>query len=82
MVINGGCLDKEEIHQNFPGFTIYVRGWHPTHLHGVMLTGLNCPIRMGTASVMPGDVVLGGYEGVLFIPAHLAQEIADRYGKK
>jgi regulator of RNase E activity RraA len=81
LVINGGCLDKEEIHANFPDFTIYNRGWHPTHLHGVMLTGKNCPVRMGTATVMPGDVVLGGYEGVLFIPPHLAQEIVDRYAK-
>ncbi|MFC1551042.1 RraA family protein [Candidatus Latescibacterota bacterium] len=81
LVINGGVLDKEEIHATVPDFTIYSRGWHPTHLNGVMLTGVNCPVRMGTASVMPGDVVLGGYEGVLFIPPHLAQEIVDRYAK-
>ena len=82
LVINGGCLDKEEIHRTLPNFTIYSRGWHPTHLHGVMLTGLNSPVRMGTATVMPGDVVLGGYEGILFIPPHLAQEIVERYGEK
>ncbi len=81
LVINGGVLDKEEIHATVPDFTIYSRGWHPTHLHSVMLTGKNCPVRMGTAVVMPGDVVLGGFEGVLFIPPHLAQEIVDRYAK-
>ncbi|MFC1541799.1 RraA family protein [Candidatus Latescibacterota bacterium] len=81
LVINGGVLDKEEIHRTIPDFTIYSRGWHPTHLNGVMLTGVNCPVRMGTATVMPGDIVLGGYEGVLFIPPHLAQEIVDRYAK-
>lgn len=82
LVIDGGCLDKEEILATIPDFTIYVRGWHPTHLSGVMLTGMNCPVRIGEASVMPGDVVMGGHEGVLFIPPHLAAEIVKRYGKK
>ena len=35
------------------------------------------PIRLGRASVMPGDVVLGKKEGVIFIPAHLAQEVVE-----
>ena len=35
--------------------------------------GLNTPIRIGGAIVMPGDLVIGQQEGVLFVPAHLAE---------
>ena len=42
-----------------------------------MLVGLNTPIRVGRAAVMPGDVVLGKREGILFVPAHLAQEVVE-----
>jgi hypothetical protein len=41
----------------------------------VVLTGLNTPIRIGRAIVMPGDLVLAKSEGVVFIPAHLAEKV-------
>ena len=40
-----------------------------------MLLGVNCPVRIGQATVMPGDVVLGKHDGVIFIPAHLAEKV-------
>jgi hypothetical protein len=40
-----------------------------------MLMGINVPIRIGRAVVFPGDIVLAKQEGVLFIPAHLAEEV-------
>lgn len=30
---------------------------------------------MGNAIVLPGDLVVGNEEGVLFIPAHLAEQV-------
>jgi regulator of RNase E activity RraA len=36
------------------------------------MIGINIPIRIGKATVMPGDVVLGGDGGVLFIPPQAA----------
>ena len=39
--------------------------------------GINVPVRIGRATVIPGDVVLGGREGVLFIPPHLAEEVLE-----
>jgi regulator of RNase E activity RraA len=42
-----------------------------------MLTGLNVPIRIGEATVLPGDVVLSDQDGITFIPAQLAAEVAD-----
>ena len=38
-----------------------------------MLMGINVPIRIGRATVLPGDVVLAKREGVIFIPPHLAE---------
>jgi len=36
-----------------------------------VLLGVNTPVRIGHATVMPGDVVLGRDGGVIFIPPHL-----------
>ena len=36
---------------------------------------LNTPIRIGHAIVLPGDLVLADREGVLFIPAQLAEQV-------
>jgi len=37
--------------------------------------GLNTPVRIGHAMVLPGDLVIAQKEGVLFIPAHLAEKV-------
>jgi regulator of RNase E activity RraA len=39
--------------------------------------GINVPTRIGGVTVMPGDVVLTDPEGLTFIPAHLAEKVAD-----
>jgi regulator of RNase E activity RraA len=59
------------------GMPAYYRGTSPDSLGNVMLTGINIPVRIGTATVMPGDVVLGDEEGLLFIPPHLVQASLD-----
>ncbi len=64
-----GGLEKIE------GFNAFVRGWDPSFIKDMMLSGLNTPIRIGRATVMPGDVVLAKREGVIFIPAHLAEKV-------
>jgi regulator of RNase E activity RraA len=57
------------------GFNAYVRDFHPSFLEEVVLDGLNTPIRIGGAVVLPGDLVLSETEGVLFIPAHMAEQV-------
>jgi len=76
VVIDGGARDIEGVLEidNFP---IFNRGWDPSYLKDTMLMGINTPIRIGRAAVMPGDVVLGKKEGVIFIPAHLAREVVE-----
>lgn len=56
----------------------YFRGVHPTPIGNVMLTGVNVPVRIGNATVMPGDVVFGDREGVYFIPPSLVKKVVDR----
>jgi 4-hydroxy-4-methyl-2-oxoglutarate aldolase len=73
MVIDGSIRDLEGI---FPiQMAAYFRGVHPTPIENVMLTGINVPIRIGGATVMPGDVVFGDREGVYFVPPHLVEQI-------
>lgn len=57
------------------GFNAFVRDWDPSYLKEVVLMGLNTPIRIGRAIVLPGDLVLAKREGVIFIPAHLAEKV-------
>jgi len=77
VVFDGSVRDLEGI-ENMPGFTCFVRGWHPSYASPtIMLMGLNAPIRIGHATVMPGDVVLGKRQGVIFIPPHLAEKVVE-----
>ena len=65
-------------------FTAFVRSYDPSHhignasagarLNSTMI-GINIPIRIGGAFVMPGDVVLGRDGGVIFIPPQLAEQV-------
>jgi regulator of RNase E activity RraA len=59
------------------GSQVYFKKAHPAAVAGVTVIGINFPVKVGNAIVMPGDVVLGDSEGVIFIPPHLVQEIVD-----
>lgn len=74
MVIDGGIRDLDGIFA-IPHFSVFVRGVDPTAIADVTLMGINIPIRIDQVMVMPGDVVLGRREGIIFIPPHLAEEV-------
>jgi len=76
VVVDGGNRDIQGVLE-VPDFYIFCRGWDPSFMTEAMLMGINTTIRIGKATVMPGDVVLGRREGVIFIPAHLAQEVVE-----
>ncbi len=72
LVVDGAIRDLEGIAQmDMPA---YYRHAHPSAISGVVLTGINVPIRIGNVTVMPGDLVVGDREGVYFIPPQLAQQ--------
>lgn len=74
VVFNSAARDPEGI-EKIKGFNAWVRDWDPSYLENAVLVGLNTPIRIGRAIVLPGDLVLAKKEGVIFIPAHLAQKV-------
>jgi len=75
MVVDGGMFWLGKIIPS--GMPAYYRGTGPDSLGNVMITGINIPIRIGNATVMPGDVVLGDEEGLFFIPPHLVKDAID-----
>ena len=75
VVFDGSLRDLEGI-EEISDFTSFVRGWHPSFASPtIMLAGVNTAVRIGQATVMPGDVVLGKREGIVFIPPHLAEKV-------
>jgi regulator of RNase E activity RraA len=74
VIFDGSLRDLEGL-EKIEGYNAYVRDWDPSYIQNMMLAGLNTPIRIGRAIVLPGDVVLAKREGVIFIPAHLAEKV-------
>jgi len=76
-VIDGGIRDFQGI-MKLKDIVIFCRGVHPTAITDTTLVGINIPVRIGEATVLPGDVVLGTPTGVIFIPPHLVKEVVER----
>jgi regulator of RNase E activity RraA len=75
VVTDGGFRDSPEI------ALLDISAYHnrpsaPTNLTHHQALDINVPIGCGDVPVWPGDVVVGDGEGVVVIPAHLADEIA------
>src|SRR5579864_6906234 len=76
VVTDGGFRDSPEIAKlAIPAY--HHRPAAPTNLTVHQAVDINVPIGCGDAPVFPGDVVVGDAEGVVIVPAHLADEIAD-----
>jgi len=81
IVYDGAIRDIEGL-KELKSFTSFFRTYHPSH-HlnnpagdlNTTLIGINTPTRIGKATVMPGDIVLGRDGGVIFIPPHLAEKV-------
>jgi regulator of RNase E activity RraA len=75
VVTDGGFRDAPEIAQfDIPAY--HNRPSAPTNLTLHQALDINVPIGCGDVPVWPGDVVVGDAEGVVVIPAHLADEVA------
>jgi len=76
VVTDGGFRDSPEIAGlDIPAY--HNRPSAPTNLTHHQALDINCPIGCGDVAVFPGDIVVGDREGVVVIPAHLADEIAN-----
>ncbi len=75
LVVDGSVRDLEGISDmDMPA---YFRKTHPSFLTNVTITGINVPVRIGNATVFPGDLVVGDPEGVYFIPPQLVKATLD-----
>jgi regulator of RNase E activity RraA len=74
VVFHAGARDVEGLRE-IKGFNALVRGWDPSEIRGMTLSSINRPIRIGRAVVLPGDVILARRQGVVVIPAHLAEDV-------
>ena len=76
IVTDGGFRDSAEIAElEFPAY--HNRPSAPTNLTLHQAIDINVPIGCGDVAVFPGDLIVGDEDGVIVIPAHLADEIAD-----
>ena len=74
VVFYGSVRDVEGLNE-IDGFNGWIKGADPSYIQQMMLTSINAPIRVGRATVLPGDVVLAKKYGVIFIPAYLVEDL-------
>jgi regulator of RNase E activity RraA len=76
-VVDGAIRDLDSLIDIPMG--AYFRGVHPTPIsQELMITGINVPVRIGNATVLPGDVVYGDREGIYFVPPHLVEKVLTK----
>ena len=93
IVYDGAVRDINGL-EELPNFTSFVRYYDPSHHFGSLGSGpgagrllnstmvsINAPTRIGHATAMPGDVILGRNGGVLFIPPQLAEQVVKESEK-
>ena len=76
LVVDGSIRDTQRVRQL--DMNVFCKGLHPTAIGEVTMCQMNGPVRIGQASCMPGDVVLGNSSGVIFIPPHLAEQVVEQ----
>lgn len=74
VVVDGGIRDLNEflVMKDFP---IYYVNAHASAMADQVGVEWNAPIRIGQVSVLPGDVVVGDEEGVLFFPPQIVEDV-------
>lgn len=77
VVFYGSVRDMQELHDT-KGFNAWVKGHHPSYIKDMTPTAINTPIRIGEATVFPGDVVFANEYGVAFIPAFLVEALVKK----
>jgi regulator of RNase E activity RraA len=76
VIFNGSIRDMQEL-KDTKGFNAWVKGHDPSYIKDMTPTSINAPIRIGQVTVFPGDVVFANEYGVVFIPAHLVEELVS-----
>lgn len=76
VVFYGSVRDIEGL-EEINGFNGWIKGYDPSYIQQMMLGGINVPVRIGRAIVMPGDVILAKKGGIVFIPAQFLDDLVQ-----
>ncbi|HRI19964.1 MAG TPA: RraA family protein [Panacibacter sp.] len=76
VVFNGAVRDIEGL-LAINGFNGWIKGYDPSYIQQMMLGGINVPIRIGRATVLPGDVILAKKGGIVFIPPQYLEDLVQ-----
>jgi len=74
-VIFNGSVRKLDGLLEIEGFNAWIRGFDPSSISHMVCASVNAPIRIGRATVLPGDVVYAKRSGVIFIPPQFVLEL-------
>lgn len=74
VIFYGSVRDIEGL-EEIKGFNFWIKGYDPSYIQQMMLGGINVPVRIGRATVLPGDVALAKKGGIVFIPAYLVEDV-------
>lgn len=78
VVIDGGTRDLDELSAGtFEGFPVFARFFDPVGPRWLDVD-YNVPIRVGGATVLPGDVVVAEDEAILFFPPEILDEVVEK----
>jgi len=82
VLIDGGTRDLAELRgPEFAGMPVFARFFNVQPATWVG-TDWNVPIRVGSATVVPGDIVVADEGGVLFIPPQLVEQVLERSAER
>ena len=73
VVVWGGVRDIEQMQKM--DVQVYYRGVDPTPIRDCQITAFNGACRIGQALCLPGDIVIGTKNGVIFVPSHMVDMV-------